>query len=277
MTSSPPTVYPSIDWITLTTGPQSDGDEAYARARALAVEQEAAGDDIKPWSIRGYRGFGTPHLRCGARGDDVLVELSGHLADRYWRDFYPLAANVSRFDTCVTVTFLTPTTGLACDGWNAPRVRPRPGLRAIRKTILHELEGGQTLYLGSPKSDRFGRLYDKHHESRGEWPDNSWRWEVQERRHMGSTRAGLLYGADDLHRAIRAGVHGFWRLHGVQPWFDADGVSVHGAFRRTRTDVQRRLGWLEHGVAPAVRKLVDRGHRNAVIRALGLADPERPS
>lgn len=274
MDLTPPEVYPAVDWITLTTGVSPDADEAYQRARALSVEQIAGGDRLRPWGANGYKGFSTPHLRCGHRDGDVAVELSGHLADRYWREFYPLAHNVSRLDTCVTVTFPRETRDLAKDGFKAPSVRFLPGLPAIRKTIWEQLDGGQTLYLGSPKSARFGRLYDKTMESSGAWPANSWRWELQERRDKSGDTADALWSADDLHSAIRAYVRDFYCAHGVTPWFLADGPSVRSPTRRARTDWQRTEQWILRGIAPALRRWRDAGYGDAIDRALAGLDPE---
>lgn len=277
MTNAHPEVYPSVDWITLTTGVDPDAETAYEKAKALAAERVTAGDDLQPWGAHGYRGWGTPHLRFGYKDGDTLVELSGALAEKYWREFYPLALNVPRIDSCVTVTFPNETRELAQLGWDAPRVRPGPGLRAIGKQIVRGTDGGQTLYVGSPKSRRYGRLYDKTTESRGEWPPNSWRWEVQERRDLGCTTAGRLYHADDVHRAIRSSVHGFYRYHGIHPWFDADGPSVFAPTRRASTTWDRRLSYYARCIAPGVRRGVNRGYGDAILRALGLADEEKRS
>jgi hypothetical protein len=271
MTTAPPQVYPGVDWITLTTGVSPDADVAYQRARALAVEQVAAGDRLRPWGANGYRGFGTPHLRCGQRAGDVLVELSGELAELYWRDFWPLAHNVSRLDTAVTVTFPEPVGDLAWDAYKAPRVARRPGLPAIGKTLMVELGRGQTCYLGSKKSAKLGRLYDKSAEAHGGWPPNSWRWEVQERRHMGSTTASALYDSNDVHSAIRAHVRGFFAYHGVNPWFLADGPSLHSPARRSRPDVRRYESYLARSIAPGVRRWIDAGYGDAIFAALGVS------
>lgn len=270
MSSTPPQVYPSVDWLTMTVGPEGNPDEAYDKARALVAEQVTRGDDLKPWTANGFRGWRSPHIRTGRRNAEVVVELSGELADRHWRNFYAAATNVSRLDTCVTVTFPNETRNVARDGRDAPRTRPRPGFPSIRKVLWEQVDGGQTLYLGSPKSDRFARLYDKTAESGGEWPENSWRWELQERRHLGSARARLLNSADDVHRAIRAGVHGFFSYHGIFPWFHADGPAVFAPARRSRSDMSRRLDYYARCIAPGVRSGIDRGFGPAILAALGL-------
>lgn len=272
MDCTPTRVYPAVDWFSLTTGADADADLAYEKARALQIEQEADGDRIRPWGSNGYRGWGAPHVRVGAREGDVLVELSGVLADRYWAEFLPLARNVTRLDTCVTCVYPREVRDLAVSAYNAPRVQFRPGLPPIAKVLTQELTRGQTCYLGAPASKRRARLYDKHAESRGEWPENSWRWELQERGEMGSLTAGALNGVRDVRAAIRTHVRNYFTAHGIEPWFLADGGSLHAPSRRARRDLQRHLDWLRTGVAPAVRRWRNRAGRDAILDALGLAD-----
>jgi len=274
MTSTPCEVYAGIDWLSMTTGDSPDADAAYARARALAVEQTDAGDRLRPWSSHGYKGFGTPHLRCGVRDADVLVELSGPLADRYWQEFVPLAKHVTRVDTQVTCTYSHEVRDLALQAYHAPAVVVRPGLPPIRKALFQEANGGQTLYLGAPTSTRRARLYDKSAESGGEYPPNTWRYEVQERSPLGGVTVDALRSADDVPRSIAALVHALYRTHGIEPWFNADRRAVYRASRPGRRDLSRWLEWLQHAVRPGVCRWSDRETRTAILRALGLDDAE---
>lgn len=272
MNISPHTVYAGIDWLTVTTGPDDDAQTAYERCRALAVEQQDAGDKLKPWSSHGYRGFGLPHLRCGVRDGDTLVELSGHLADRYWREFLPWARNVTRIDPQVTCTYSHQVDDLAVQAYHAPAVEVRPGLPPIRKAIFQEANGGQTLYLGAPSSARRARLYDKHAESRGEYPPNTWRWELQVRSPMGSDHARLIDGSNDVCGAVASLVHGFFSGHGVAPWFKSDGAVVFSPARVARRDMSRWLDWIRSGVRPGVRRWSDRAGRAVILEALGMTE-----
>jgi len=271
MDSTLPKCTPGVDWITLTTGADDDADEAYQRARALAVEQVANGDRLRPWGVRGYSGFGTRHLRCGHRDGDVLVELSGQLADRYWREFACLARSVSRFDTKTDVTFPRPVHGLAVDAYKAPGVPLGPNLPAISKTLYTGSAGGETCYVGAMGGRRLGRLYDKSAESRGEFPPNTWRYELQERKPFSSLTCNALRNADDVPHDIAAHLFSFYSRHGIKPWFKADSVDLPTLHRRTNTDLSVWLNWLRVQVAPGVRRWSERGHADAIVNALGLA------
>lgn len=264
-----PVVYAGCDWLSLTTGDNDDAQTAYAKARALALEQETEGNRVTPWASHGYKGFGAPHIRCGQRDGDVLVELSGTVARKYWRDFYPLAKNVSRIDTCVDVTHDPPRGDLAYDAWKAPGVALRPGRPPIEKRIIMGTGGGQTCYVGSPRSERMGRLYDKSAESPGDYPAGTWRYECQERGPVGRLVASGLYGSDDVPRAVTAHVFNFFRVRGVNPWFLADGPALPGQIGHPRSDMSRWLGWLRTQVRPGVRRWDNRATRTAIVEALG--------
>jgi hypothetical protein len=272
MSYAPPSVYPSIDWISLTTGPGDDAQKAWDTARALSIEQLAAGNETRPWSANGYVGWGTRHLRFGRKGDDCAVELSGELSDRYWQEFALLSASISRLDRAVTVQFDHDVRDLAVNGYDAPGVPVAPGRPPITKTLLRGTGGGQTLYVGAMGGRRLGRLYDKHAESRGEFPANTWRWELQDRSPHSGDVACDLGRADDVRRAIRAGVHRFFDRNGVQPWFHSDGVAVPGIRRRPRSDLSDRFAWWGSQVAPGVRRGLAGASRAAIADALGLND-----
>ena len=270
MDIAPPEVYASVDWFSLTTGQAPDAYETFRKAQALAVETLGKRNRIRPFATHGYRGFGTRHIRAGIRDRDCLIELSGQTADRYWRAFFPHAKNVTRIDPCVDVHFSHDVRDVAQAAYDAPAVAIVPGLTTISNRLVRGTEGGQTCYVGSPKSDRMGRLYDKHAESGGEFAPNTWRYEVQCRNDMGSLVARALHSPDDVRGAIAANVHDFYCKRGIQPWFQADSLSLPSQLRRTRTDLQRCEKWLHLSVAPVIRRWADRGQLGPILAALGL-------
>lgn len=270
MVAAPPTVYCGVDWLSLTTGPEAEAQLAYQKARALAVEQVAEGDKLTPWSLQGWKGFAVPHLRCAEKAGDVRLELSGHLANRYWREFLPFAANVSRIDTCVDVTHDPPRFDLAQQAFDAPGKSIGRGHPPVEKRFWISTKGGQTCYVGSPRSERMGRLYDKHAESDGADPPGTWRYELQERDAMGNFTARSLDSVDDVCRTIAAYVYHYYSARGVQPWFRADGPSLPSKPRKPDTDLRRRLRWYAKTVRPGVRESIAAGKRTAVLEALGL-------
>lgn len=277
MTSSPSEVYASVDWLTLTTGADDDAQPAYELARSLAVEQESAGQQIRTWGAHGYKGFGTPHLRAGEKDGDVLVELSGELADRYWRMFLGYAKSISRIDTYVDVRHAHSVAGLAEQAYYAPGVRIIPHLPPIHKSLVVGSDGGSTCYVGKLGGRRLGRLYDKHVESRGDFPPGTWRYELQERSPISGVVARGINRTDDVPRSVAAHVHHFYSVHGIEPWFQSDSDLVPGQHGKSRSDVSAWLNWVRSQVAPGVRRWSRRGHADAIRAALALDEERRPS
>jgi len=277
MDTARPSVYPGVDWITLTTLCPDCGAHVWSKGRELLELARQAGDKVRPWGAHGFKGLSAPHFRIGRLEDRTLLELSGDLADRYWQDFVGYAHNITRFDTKVDVTFDKEVKDLAIDAFKAPGKKIGKRFPPIQKHLWVNSAGGQTAYIGSPKSERMGRLYDKHLESGGEYPPNTWRWEVQERRDCSSRAARLLWGSDELHRVIKSYVSTFYTRHGVTPWFSADGLDLPAQPRKQPTGMPALLNWLSRGVAPGVRRGLDAGYRDAVYEALGLPRPEPTS
>lgn len=267
-----PTVYSGVDWFTVTTGDTSAAREAWRLAGTIAKKLESDGNALQEWRGNGYSGLACSHFRYGLRDGDCLVELQGHLAAPYWRDFYPLAKNVPRIDLAVDVEFPQAVQDLAHSAYQAPPGGTvLPGVK-VSKTFMVSTGGGQTCYLGSPKSERRGRLYDKGIQSGGDVPGIKWRYEVQERDDMGRATASALYSHHDLHSAVSAIVHRYYRARGIEPWFRADGECLPLQPGKPETDWQRTEYWLASQVAPAVDRYCALGYRDAILRALGLSD-----
>jgi hypothetical protein len=261
---------PGVDWITVNADDDDQADELYRTARALQAEQVDAGNRLHDWRIRNYIGKSTRHCRYGVAKGRVRVELSGELADRYWLQLVGLATQVRRLDTKVDVEFARDVRDLARQAYDAPGVPLGPNLPAITKQLIVGTGGGQTCYVGHMGGGRLGRLYDKSAESRGEYPPNTWRWELQEKTPHSGTACGFLGRVDDVPRAIAAYVSAFYTRHGVVPWFTADSVDLPVIARRRRTDMSTYCAWLGVQVAPGVRRGLSSGHRDTITRGLGL-------
>jgi hypothetical protein len=261
---------PGIDWITLSSDEDGPSDQLYRTVRALQAEHEGEGNRRRDWGMRGYIGHAVRHCRYGVKGDSVLVELSGDLADRHWLELVELATGISRLDTKVDVTFPHDVIGLAEDAYHAPGVPLGPNLPAIQKTLYTGNAGGQTCYVGAMGGRRLGRLYDKHAESRGEYPPNTWRWELQERSPFSGLTGGALRRVDNVPRSIAAHVSAFYARHGITPWFKADRIALPTLARSRRTDLSTYCAWLRSQVAPGMRRWLDRGCGDALAVALGV-------
>jgi hypothetical protein len=249
-----------VDWITCT---QKRADDRYPEFHARAVEllegQRSQGHSIREGAMEGYRTKHAPGVLWGTREDDALVRLSGDSAREHWRGIFDLAGNVSRLDLQVTVGFPEPDTGVLATAFQElGRARPRRG-RPMKYSATVQKPTGLTLYIGSRRSDWFGRIYDKAAEQGDDAnAGKRWRYEVELKRHPAMRTALELTRRKDTGRFARALVHGEIAKRGITPRFTSRG---HVPVDRSRepTDNERRLRYLATVVAGMLGNLVDVG------------------
>src|SRR6266511_1595661 len=180
------------DWITVTaTDPPVKVGLAKVAHRLRDAERDAESTP-RAWQWRGYAGWQCGSISYGERPDSTFCQVSGSLASLYWLALLDVPVNVTRFDLQATVGGVPPKINLAWREWE--RINDDITLRRKnrwRSCILTKPTGA-TLYLGSPRSERRLRLYDKHAESPLDYPAGTWRYEVQARHGLaGSLATGL--------------------------------------------------------------------------------------
>jgi hypothetical protein len=219
---------------------------------------------------QGYRGHSGPGLATGERPDSAIVRASGDHAAEMWRELARFAENVSRLDIQVTVQLPMTQRGLAREGYRAAIAYLADNDRAPQLRLITTHPVGDTLYIGSPKSDVMARLYDKAAESPNLYEPGTWRYEVEYKREAALSVCRTLQGAANPQAAIAATVFDHFAARGVAPRFPRGAASeIHATTRRRSVD-ETRLRWLESTVAPAVRTLLRNVPRSEVERALGL-------
>ena len=240
------------------------------------TEQEKLGFDKSDSNRLGFVGQRCEGLFYGWRGDLLMVICSGEIAAVHSSFFLGLAGNVSRLDLAVTLRdddidrdwTQIAFTQCSFDG------RVDSGLL---KT--HRIQGtpdGATLYIGSRSSDRYIRIYDKTAESKGVYPERSWRWEIEYKKpRAGMVAARLLRlgaGPNAVIDVVRAGLVDL-RVNLPYGNPGADWVP-HPGMRKS--DDQTRLAYTSRVVRPFLQRLIDRvGEsrvRDALSRSLGNGD-----
>lgn len=266
-----------IDWVTCyaRNGPRADLLEAYA-SRSIELEQEA-GDRLKRSAAYGFHGHGTRHCRVGRGAYGVLVRAGGQLANELYPHLAILSDHVSRVDYCVTATARSrranPVRALARA--KAHDDKEHPSLPSI--TVLDEIWGGKTCYIGDRESAVFARVYDKHKESNGEYPEGSWRWELELKRYASEFEHRESKQLQRTGEEIRGIVNGQFAAWGLcVPWNFSDSPERWRAPARLR-DVDRTAQWLLHQVAPGAQRVAGRYGRDYVMALLGFIgeDPDR--
>jgi hypothetical protein len=245
-----------------------------ASARNLLREERDRGGRVLRWHWNGYRGFAGELLSYGERTDGVIVRAHGTAAAHDWRTFVRLADNIPRLDIQVTAQLPAERRDLIdraeqqCLAHQQGKSR-QPEVRCLRKGAR-----GETLYIGSPKSDVMARLYDKHAQSPNEYQPGAYRYEVQYRRLESQSLAKTLLGAGVPPVAIAGIVHTHYATRGVPPAFPRGSATEEHSTTQRRSHDATRLAWLADTVAPAVRSLLRRVPREEVFKALGLLPEE---
>jgi hypothetical protein len=259
-----------VDWITATARAGPRANEMYAVGDRQLALQECLLQQSRAGSRHQYVIWGCGDARVGIRDKDILVELVGEAARMHWREVAQAADNVSRLDIQTTIRFdpAEPEhgseiyAGLCAE--NVDRARPR-WLSAVLKD-----ERAETIFVGSPRSERRLRLYDKAAQDPQGGYDGSWRYEVQLRDESALDMALRLLLQRDVPAAVAASVSAYLRKHGIEPRFTADGTPQWVSQRRNETSDERKLRWLREQVFQTVRGLAERGYGTEALSALGV-------
>lgn len=263
-----------LDYVTATTTSRKLFLDTVDLYQAVKVTLEARGHREEPFGFQGYKGLKTGGIFIGEREQDFITQATGDDAKDWGTFLLGTGWRPSRLDVQVTGLFDRDREDLARQlvvGTLAQRESPENG--TPWKVHLDQGYGaGDTLYVGSKKSDRFGRLYDKHRESKGEYPIGSWRWEMQTRKHFAVLAFALIEEAEDPQAAIRGLVLDYFAAKGIPVPVDANFAPAELHLGRAKTTDEQSLEWLAKYVRPTVRRLIQNDKRAAMLRALGLDD-----
>jgi hypothetical protein len=274
---------PLVDWITATAREDGPGQqEMYELARGIADEfGKHYGYLTDDWYFHGYSGFiirGHGHVSYGERpGQGSIIQAGGPMSARIWANTVRLADNVSRFDIAVDVELKDPDATIAQVCYDFLQQIPKRERR--RKIELYKGHTGDTLYIGSRKSKKLGRLYDKSGE-RGELSGRTWRYELELKgdpatqvtdtllEHVSNGEGGLITLGDLICQTI----YRWFSDRNVEPLFNHDGTGIRMMEIRTETSLEQKLLWLRAQVRPSVQKLVKAGYGREALEVLGLAE-----
>jgi hypothetical protein len=260
-----------VDYISCTAATASRVEMLKATGWAVVYAEAEAGNDLRPWTWKGYDGITSGGASCGLRADGCLVRISGGLAAETWRKAVAWADHISRMDLAVTVR-LPSTANPAAEAFaNAGQAEVRQRGRSVRAAShIQTWTEGETTYLGSRQSDRYGRLYNKALESHKEEYDGAWRWEVEYKNRASTPVAYTIKDSPSESEAILALVWDQFSKWGVPPTWGRGADVGRLVPPREATDTARRLAWLRTQVAPVVRRLEAMGRRADILEALGL-------
>lgn len=257
------------DWLTSTYKEPELRLMAERRANALVQVEVDAGGIARPWGFHGFEGITAGHTDVGWRDETLLVQLRSETARQHWEKFYELASNVSRFDVQCTTRSNRGSHERVAELWEVARTwanerEGRPEWR-IHAGARH----GITIETGKPKSDRRGRIYDKHAESKADHYRLSVRHEVQNRNKWAKAVAHMVHSTRYPQSAIAGYLHRFFGKRGISPDIPTGGFETI-VFFASATDLDKKLRWMTTQVGPTLRLLVHRGRGAQVLRGCGL-------
>lgn len=259
----------TVDWITATAGKGVRANALRYAMQGHLDERGTEGYQIKPWYWNGYKGEVVDGCSTGERTDGVIVRLSGPMAMRHWQAALSLADNVSRFDIQTTILDREGSADYAYRAYKRAGESEMVQSGLTHTKYTQSTPDGSTCNLGSRSSDRYFRLYDKTAETKGEYPNRSWRYEIEYKNRRAYHVASDLAGSRNLAPNIYDRIVQAFGSYGVVPPGPAPTLSFRDAGVVHATDDQRRLEWVRRCIRPVVGRLVEAYDGETVARALG--------
>jgi len=271
-----PAIATTIDWLTCTSQVERVGmgwfDIWYGLAQRNLLEFG------KPWVWMGYEGSQTEGARWGRGPQGFIFVVSGFRANEVWQKLEPGFISVTRLDIATTMDVSPHSSeGLVKGHYDALPAELKTGLR--KYSLVQNLRGGQTLYVGSRQSNAFGRVYDKSAEQK-QAPGLRFRYEVVLRKPLATPVVKQLHsllskpgGVADAMKHARVLVYDWFSGRAVNPHFQREMDDAGELVLETEiaeTTLERKLKWLSRQVSPTVRKLLAAGRDHETLEALSL-------
>jgi len=279
-----------IDYITATTRNSSLRSSLRDFGMYLVNDEVARGAKRRSSRANGYATAVADSVQCGTRYDGTIVRASSLTAREHWNQIYSLAENVTRIDVQLTYRPREGVQQRLARGWRgADRTnvsRGKPGAMGgwLSRTGL------ETIYLGSFKSDRLGRAYDKGRESRQDHYAGTLRLETQLRRELAMRLATQLDQTPEPDSLMVAYIFDYFGtraralipaidpcLFAGQPPNEVSEQRCLPAFaevcpspRARLPSINRSISYLQNCIRPLVQRLSGAGYEREVLEALGL-------
>lgn len=255
--------------MTFTANDMHDAERLLAWSSEAVTTQMRLGFQRKGWGLSGFSGFQCGPVQYGIRNREVIVRLSGSVADNSWRKVYELSTNCSRVDIQCTSRTDSPAALRVRRYARAAQAYSREKKGRSSTTLLFCTDGGSTVYLGKRQSERMGRIYDKGVQSGEAYWQNSVRHECEFKGAVAWSVIRTLFCARDNYTPCARLLRGFFERRGVAlPFLEAPPFLLE--VRRPPADCQTYLAWLRKQVSPGVKRLVACGMMDQVVQALGL-------
>lgn len=258
-----------VDWITATQHLTKRKQSFREIGEGLLNADNAALYKIVPAKRFGFTGWQGDRYFYGVRGNECMLMVSGSRADMLVSDIVKEASNISRLDVQVTVFTGSDKANLAKHGFaHLARLHHGRG-RKSGSTLITKQPTGDSLLIGSRRSDAYARLYDKGVESKKAEAKTLWRYEVEFKRRLANRVANHIVADPHTPTASARVVHEWYTRKGLEPFYEAVSLSQIALFRIDRTDTDI-LEWFRATVSKSIIKAANRYGLPAVLESLQL-------
>jgi hypothetical protein len=270
----------AVDWLTVTAKRGDAADALSALAHGLLHQSLGEGNFLQSFRANQYRGERAGNVTHGRRYDGTIVTLTSREAARSAVLLLKEDVHVTRLDLQITCSDDSRYINRAEDYYRSMQMDNKRRGRPLSSELWLNSGGGKTLYMGSKHSDVIARLYDKGIESKVAQAGECWRYEVQYRRKPATHITNAIRESQSVDDTIAAFVTAYFSDRGLPvPQTERDWAALaiqlkDSLYSKDNSDEARKLRWLAANVAKTVKRLVDSGKRDEVLRALGLLDDE---
>jgi hypothetical protein len=254
--------------MTLTTKDTSRAISWREAFNAVAVMEQKRGFEWKDARFFGYEGEQCGRILYGKRTDGALVRLTSSLAHDEAMLFEPDAAHCTRLDIQVTAELAGAHPDFLKRIYESQGASNGVQGRPSKYTHIRSTDGGQTLYVGSRSSMRFGRVYDKGVEQKSHEPGRCFRWELEIKDVLADQAVAMLVGSVDVQRSILGLVGSFFSERNVPVLWSVPSIEEKFIIPRIVTDDASSLKWLRGPVATTVARLMETVGPEQTISAL---------
>lgn len=277
MTALGAVVDAGIDYLSMTMLNDNPNVQSWLRSAQAYLEEIATHtDEIKMSKRLGYEGVSFGGSFVGQRERDSIAVFSGERAKRAFALLYRPDVHVSRIDVQTSYQY-SHTTANVAQVVRSQVERDNRSISTARQrnaTLIEDLRGGATCYVGTRKSEQFARIYNKGAESGEERYARVWRYEVQLKNKLASKVAEqMVQGLYTPEHHASMFVKQWLRHRGVStPWTAEAELLPLPKEDTLPSDIESKLKWLQVQVKPALRVLLKYGLRDAILEALGLEE-----
>lgn len=265
-----------LDWVTATTRTTEvveRGKEVYQEWRDV-VGRLGVREQAERWMQ--YSGVSCGGFFIGEADQGKIIRMSGTAAASCGEYALQGGWRPSRLDVQATVI-----TEQSSDGYARTlaqraleHIKEHSNGRPIKVTLTESFGHGDTLTLGSRSSVAYGRVYDKHKESKGQYPVGAWRYEVEYKQALAREASSRYLASVDKTSCVLSLVMGHLQKGGIEMPLDISVPADILTLERLEASDERSIRWLRTTVAPTVRRLVQAGKIREVMSALGLDSVE---